>query len=258
MINYTDIKKVIPRLPKYIRDNYNQTEILSHALQAYRELEFIQDTQDKVLVIQLDNHKLTLPDEIKTINLITIHEVSESITEDTEDLDVEECVTNTNSIYYTLSTDYLNTEYYKNNNIPLKYMTFNYPICHECQEYMNCDTCNNYFTVNSDRILESNLKDDYLCIWYSTESNKIIDNPAIFTYLNYAIQHKINMERVYMSEENAGSMLDYTGRLAQTWYNKARGSVNLRNIDFNVLAEIMNNDSKWLYFREYLNRYNLI
>ncbi len=265
MINYTDIKSVIPRLPKYIRNNYNQQELLSHALQAYRTLNLRQDVQEGVCLLEVENNKAQLPDFIKSIEMVTYSNTNVSIcdglvNEDEttcEDYSFSECVTNYNRIAYTLNPLFINTKYFTNNFIPLKYLqTDHNKLCNNCVK-TNCTDCNNTFSIDDTKTLYTNIQECVLCIYYTTESDKIIDNNEVLEFLSYAVQHQIAIERAYIGEQNNNNMLAYLAQQYNLWYNKARGSVTLASINPTLISGLLFNDSKWLYFREFRKKYEL-
>lgn len=263
MINYTTINKVIPRLPKYVRDNYSSVELKSNILHAYRELGLRQQTESKVTLIELTDHKVQLPDEIKYINMATYancHNICETMEAEPDEicgcpeLEINECVTNYNSIRYELNTLFLNTKTHSNHFIPLKYEQSDYNICPNCP-HTNCNTCNDTFSVNSNRELTSSIKEGTLCIFYETEMDKIVDDPNVITYLTYAVQKLVAIDRSYMNESN--NMLAFFTQQSNIWYNKARGSVNLSTINLPLINDILFSDSNFLNFKAFRNKHNL-
>src|SRR6056297_280459 len=126
MINYTTIDKVLPQIKKAVRDNDSKAQLKTYMVEAYRELELPQTTEDKVMLLELKDHKVQLPQEIHKINFITFAcNMPENCVNEIDLCKEDDIVYNDTSdynIYIKLNQAFLKTKAYNNHFVPLKYL----------------------------------------------------------------------------------------------------------------------------------------
>lgn len=259
MVRYIKLSSIIPQIPKTLRKETNTADILFYALQGYRILSFPVQTENKITLLEVKDHKILLPKEIKTINFVTwmCSEPTEScisslynecvdgdvITSTTvTDPDGKVTVTSTAKQYLiahklSISSDFYNTQYFNRNFIPLKYIQggLKNNVCDKCLNKFTM-YCNETFSVDAYGTLWTSFKDGFLCMDYDTEIKTeddylIVDDPDVVQYLKHYVIQSLLEERAFAHEQNMyGMSRDYKYDV-DIWFKRARGSIMLKNIN---------------------------
>ncbi len=245
MTNYIPLKNVLRLIPKPLLTQSNEADFLSWMLDAYRDLPSSPRTQSHVEIFEVVDGKVTLPKKIKEINLVTWMKQEpceadiNSLQSCVENPEAEESwYNNTESICrYTLNYKmFLDSIYYHNNFIPLKYYgTSDSILCKSCPNKNS--TCAYGFSVTPENILYTDIADGFICIDYEAEildaagNYLIVDYPKVQEYLAKYAMYKHWQERAMVKEEGAGQI--YTSMLQQAEVAKkaARGQMLARNLD---------------------------
>ncbi len=241
-MNYVSIKSALRFIPRPLFNQSSEHDFLSWMLDGYRQLDLPVTVENHVKIFEIVDGKLELPQELKEINSIKyldkeptqddIYSLQACICEPESNANTED--TN-NPCQYTLAyRQFLNSPYYKNNYLPLLYKGNGDLLCTDCVN--KTVRCNNYFTINKDRILHTNIQKGYLCIDYSREmkSDKgdflIVDLTEIKQFLAYYAIAKHWEERAMIKEQSAMNMYQDALTKAEIYLKKCRGILIMRGI----------------------------
>lgn len=265
MINYTSLESALRLVPKPLFEQSNRFDFMSWMLDGYRELKLRQEYERKVQIFEVVDNKVEIPSDIKEINLISFLFRSPT----TEDLySLESCICNqtetttttedTNNVcQYSLAyKTFLNSRYYNKNYIPMQYKgNSSTLLCKNCPN--RTSQCQYTFTIDSNKILYTNVTSGYICIDYDTE---IVDDNGIplipdvqdlKQYLSYYAQYRHWDERASGKEESAFQLAERALQKANLYYNKVKGSMVLRSLDANTIASVRSdNYNKWIKIPE--------
>lgn len=236
MISYEPISNILRKIPKAVREQDSESQLISYALDAYRNLSIPVTTTEKIEIFQAVDHKIFLPQKIKTINFVS-YLCNTPTQEECEE--VEACTYDT--VYYTI--DLYGTKYYKNNYCPIKYIGNQSGICSKCiNRFMN--DCIDTFSVDSNKTLWTSFKDGYLCIHYETElvnSNDeflIVEDEDVRNYLSFYSQYMHWLNRTSMHEDGAFRILQMLESKSNIYFLRAKGSLLQKNINKQLLQEL--------------------
>lgn len=246
MIEFINLEKVLPSIPKRVRDEESIPQLLSFALEGYRNLDLPFNKQQKVLLCEVNNHQIQLPDEVKSITLVT-HQYCDPTNEETEELTkcFEESIYSSGDYLMShklyLHENFIGTDYHKNNFQPLKYIQGDINMCDRCIN-LNCH-CNDTFSVNHTKVLTTSIKEGWLCILYETDINSngeyfIINTADVKRYLSLYVQQQHLENRMYGAEAGILQIKDRIDPQVNIYYNKARGGVLLRGVNRRLISEI--------------------
>lgn len=286
MTKYIPLSSILNFIPKGIRQEDTPDNLLSYALEYYRELKFPMQEESAIVVKPIDNHKVQLDDCIKNINVVNYLKSEPTCEEeygvcDDNNLDCEPCEresagyeTRTNNICnYSLNYKlFLDSPYYNNNFFPLKYVgntSYNL-VCKDCpNRFFNYE--NNTFSVDKNRILWTSLQSGYLCIDYNTEIKNedgeylIVDEPEIKRYLAYASEYEHWRDRISYEVDNKNINREAVVlQRANLYYLKARGVLAKKGFDANMNRAITFTETTnqkliripALYYNQYAEHYN--
>lgn len=249
MTNYISIRSALRFIPKALFDYSSDLDFLSWMLDGFRYIDLPITFESKIKFLEIQNNKVTLPSDIREINAIT-YLYKDPSASDTDNLS-SCCVPESNSTEsdtnnicrYTIAyKQFLDSKYYKNNFMPLQYKG-NYSdsiLCDKCPNRFS--PCQNYFTIDKNKILHTNLDCGFLCIDYSTEMKDengeflIPDYTEIKQYLAYYAMAKHWEERAAIKEQSAAQMSQDFLVKAETYLKKARGMFIMRGLDANSIS----------------------
>lgn len=265
MTNYTSLESALRLIPRPLFEQANRLDFLSWMLDGYRELKLREENERKVKIFEVEDGKVELPQEIKEINLVSflyrkptnedIYSLQSCVCDQDETTTTTE---DTNSVLqYSLAYRmFLNSRYYNNNYIPMQYKgNSSSLLCRNCPN--RTSECQYVFTIDKDKMLYTNVTEGYICIDYDTEvvdENSIPmipDSQDMKQYLAYYAQYRHWEERAAGKEESAPQMAERNLQKANIYFNKVKGSRNLRALDANTIASVRNdNYDKWVKIPE--------
>lgn len=253
MTRYTSIRSALRFIPRNLYDRSTDLDFLTWMLDGFRQLDLPVTYDSKIKFIEIINNRAELPKDIKEIKLLTYMFKNP----DQNDVDsLTGCITNpvettttesdTNNIcQYTLAyKQFLDSKYYNNNFMPLQYKG-NYAdsiLCTKCPNRFS--PCQNYFTVDKNNILHTNIKDGFLCIDYFTEMKDeagdflIPDLTELKQYLAYYAMAKHWEERAMVKEQSADRIAQDLYIKAEIFFKKIRGILIMRGINPNDITNM--------------------
>lgn len=269
MVNYCKLEKVLPLIPKSLRRESDEAEMLRLALDGYRHLSVPMQLQNQLQVFEIVDHKVQLPSEIKVINFVTWMKSNPSL----EDLDTladsycNDCdtvqtttttitdpdgtitttTTSTANEYLlahkiVLNASFYNTNYFNNNFIPLKYIQGSVKNNNLCDNCINRFThgCNETFSVDHNKIMWTSFKDGFVCVDYDSEiledgSYLIIEDNDVLNYLKHYIMQGLLEDRAFSHEQGTYQMAKNLQTEVDIWFRKASGALILKGIDRNLI-----------------------
>lgn len=275
MIEYVDINAALPLVSKAVRSEDTVPNLISYMLDGWRLIYSPAHTEEGIIILEVKDHKVALPKDIKKINLATYMESnpdtgeteeltgieSRTITIDVSTTDEEEntCVGN-----YILSHRlFLLSDYFNNNYQPMKYIGTSPFVCTNCNNRF-CHSCNETYSVDHNKILHTSFKDGYICLIYETEIKKdgvyqVINNREVLYYLARYAEQEHFRDRAYSQETNAINIKDRIDREVNVWYNKARSAIKKLLINRPLLTELTTARFNARFLRDggqvYRNRY---
>ena len=251
MIKYTPLNSALRFIPKPLYDQSSDLDFLSWMLDGFRYLDLPVTLESKIKFFELDHGKIKLPEDIKEIKLITY--LYQDPTKE-ECSSFNSCISNpesnattedtNNPCQYTIAyKQFLDSPYYNNNFTPLHYKgNYSSLLCSNCPNKFS--VCQNYFTIDKNNILYTNITDGYLCIDYLSEMKDcnddflIPDVTELKQYLAYYAIVKHWEERAAGKEQSAFQMAQDSLVKAETYLKKNRGIFIMRSIDANAIVEV--------------------
>lgn len=252
MIKYVSIKSALRFVPKPLFNHSDELDFLSWMLDAYRMLDLPVTMENKIQIFEIENGKVSLPDDLKEINSITYMDTNPSQSDTDSFVD---CICNAesnantedtnNPCQYTLAyKQFLDSPYYQNNYKPLKFIG-NYGtslLCSDCPNRF-CSECNNVFSIDKNRNIRTNIDSGFLCIDYATEMTNdsgeylIQDLTELKQYLAYYAVAKHWEERASIRETGADkSAQEYLSK-AEIFFKKCRSILIMRGINPTAVSE---------------------
>ena len=266
MINYVNINKALTFIPVQVRNEENKTQLLSFILDGYRQLLHPLQSKNKIELLEIKDHKVQLPNEMKYLNMVFYTAGKSNVnidlaTTDT-DPDVETTTTTTNAdgSVTTVTTKEFNDRYLLSHRLMLHenyyetdYFNNFYPLAYRQGGFSYSDCCLNKhiecvdtFTVDENKVLWSSLQEGFICIDYESDiinddgDYMIIEHPVIMRYLSYYAQQKHLENRLYGKEQGIGNILGRIDNNVNIWYRKANGIVNKLGINRALQGQITN------------------
>lgn len=267
MTNYIKIDSVLTRVPKYIRDNYDDLSILSEALVAYRTLEITQSYEHDVRQYTIQNHQVQLDNDIKLINNVyfmngkcTKEDMESlcSITTTSEDVcnDASDCfcckqaegydTRSTNICRHTINYQlFLDSAFMKNNYTPLKYIGNSVGITKDCAwKYVNepYDT----YSVDKNKLMRvACQKEGTICIDFDREvlsddgDFMIPDNEKLKRALAMYATAMLSFNDMLMHKQGSSTLYSKLLQQAETLLKSAKGDLIQRNLNPNTVRNII-------------------
>jgi len=278
MVDYIKLEAVLNRIPIAIREQESEGNLLSYALDIYKEINVAHKYETNIVLLQLKDHKVKLPDDVKHINILTYQsnlptpgeccellrcadEVTCNLCQTTcPDINFSgdngyccscgECLTEPENYInrsnlicrHTLSYQlFLSSQYYANNFEPLKYVGTGSNICTKCTNRFQ--VYENWFKVSPTRVLWSNLKDVILCMDYDAEvtidGNIMIPNHSKLIRAMAAYAEAIHWKnKISMHEENAINIYQQRLAEAEVLLKSARGDLLLQSVDVDKAEDL--------------------
>jgi len=251
MTNYIPFRSILGRIPKPLFKESTESDFLSWALDALRRLPPIARTESKVQIFEIKNNKVSLPKEIKSINLVTYmvtepdEECCNSLACCVENPEPEETWYNTDSICrYTINYKlFLDSLYYNTCYSPLKFVGNSAYVVSNSPN-RNCN-CQETYTVDKNKCLHTSYCDGFICVDYNVElkdddGNFLIpDYQNVISFLTKYATMKHWEERASGKEEGAFTLYQKYQQEAESQYKAARGEILLKNADVDALSEVV-------------------
>lgn len=265
-MRYTYLKTILTYIPISIREEENNdSQLLSWALQALRMISPSGMYQYNIALLEVKNHQVSLPDDLKSINLVTfacdglddsaLKELcSISIPSTSNSSDCTPCdrtpedfISRDNNICkYSLAYGmWLDSEVFNQNFEPITY------IGNVSSQYLlNSNspnrfiTCNHTFSLDVNLRLTASFKEGVIAVDYKrqimsdSEEFMIPDNPKLMKALAAYAEAQHWSNRANMHEEGAVRLLDLKLRQADSAMAAARGSTIMRNLNPEAIAYV--------------------
>lgn len=282
MNKYIKLEAVYNYLVPAIKEDYSKTQILSHALQALRELHIKQRFTDSVVILPIVNQNIDLPLGTREINkMYWLHSLNKTDAASVCESDCDTTVTyrNDGTVCGCSGCDPILEETYSCDTIydrtvcsyrPCINCTLNYTLFYE-SAYANCITPMKYvgnsssllckkcntgvnsstpytFTVDTDLVCTTNIKEGYVCLDYKCEpkdeegSFLAPDSPELFRHLANFIMMKYYENNVVLGKENAVRMFMKYQSDLDISYRKVKGKYIQRGTSASSLFKTMQND----------------
>lgn len=239
MKNYVPIDTILNYVPKQLRRQVNEGDLLEHAIQAYNLLDIKDRYEQKGKLLEIVKGKAKLPADAKEINLVT-YLYKEPTSEEEDSMTV--CASSSELSILDPSC-FCNTAYYNNCFEPLKYNGNSNPLCESCGD-ARLKRCRGTYQVDSNRNIIPSVFDGYLCVFYSRPIKDdngnylVIELEEVLKYLAYYASFMEVMNRMLLHEEATVSWYDKFMDLSDTYYLKAIGALRLRGLDVNAINAI--------------------
>jgi hypothetical protein len=256
MTNYIPLQHALRQIPKSLFKEAEEVDFLSDMLNALKELPSISRTESKISIFEIIDGKVSLPKELKYINLVSYLSSNpdqnslNSLLSCIENPEAEETwYNNTESIcrYAINYKMFLDSAYYNNNFAPLKYVGNSTDIVKKDSPNRFLHSGINTYTVDKSKCLHSSITDGFLAIDYDIDLRNengdflIPDYPEVVQYLaKYAIM-KHWEDRQNSKEEQANALYQKYQQETEIYFRKAKGEILLRNADLNTIANVVNN-----------------
>lgn len=261
MTDYIKLEAVLNRIPRFIRDQESTGNLLSYALDIFKELNIPQKYQSNICFLEVKNHNVKIPDDVKIINMVTY---SCDYEYDCEDLlrcvDEPKCQTCESPIsdscectkcgeaYDFISRSncickplinyslFLESDFYHNKFTPLKYVGTGSTIC---SKYPKFGYCQYTFQISPTRVLWTDLREGIICIDYDAEvtvdGNIMIPNhPKLIRAMAAYAEAMYWKNKVPVHEENSENI--YQSRLSEA-------EILLKSAKGNLLLQAANADN---------------
>jgi hypothetical protein len=241
MKNYVPIDRILLDLPKSIRENNEDSDLLMWALDAYNQLDIWDRYEESVAFLEIDNHKTKIPVDAKEVHFVsylTSKRPSKGFREASCDPKDPR-----NVIPLSKMQSYVRSSYYRQNFFPLKFKGNSSTICCTCPTQI--PNCPQYFNIDKNRNIVTSFRQGIICLFYSrpmkddSGNYMIIDLPEVIKYLSYSVQFQAIQERLWRHEEGSISIYDRIIDLVDTYYMKAKGTLRLRNINASLIRSIV-------------------
>lgn len=219
------LNDILYQIPQPLLNEWGVDNFLLKFQEALYQVPSILTYIDKIELFEITDGKLKLPSYMKKINQVLF------LCKEPSNIDLAslECENLTYNIF-------LNSIYYQNNFIHLKYNGKDKSMLSESCLNQGL-SCSEGYVITPEKMLYTTFNQGYLCIHYSTllcdeEGNIIIPhNQNLIEYLtSYAIA-KHWEERMFTKEEQAANFYQMYWQKAELWLRKLRGEVFLSNIN---------------------------
>lgn len=237
MKNYIPIDRVLLNIPKPIRENAEDIDLLGYALDAYNLLDIVDRHEEVLKIIRVENFKAKIPADAKDIHLVTYFASS-------DDLLTPECNTEEIEEISDVASmqDFVTSDLYQKRFYPLKFKGNSSRVCCTCPTLMG--NCPQYFSIDINKNIVTSFREGYICLFYSrpikdSDDNYLIyDYPEVINYLAYSAAFQHAQDRIWRHEEGAVGLYERYMDLTDTWWKKATGVIRLRNLDATFIRSI--------------------
>lgn len=244
MKSYVPIETILNFVPREIRKQAEEGDLLESALQAYNLLDIKDRYEQKGQILEIVNYRAKLPSDLQEINLVTF--LSKEPTEAETD-SLTQCIESKETSILDPSC-FCNTPYYNNCYSPMKYIGNSDTICSSCGD-PRLKRCRETYQVDWNRNIIASFKEGYICVFYSRPiKNKegkylIADIEEVLLYLAYYASFIEAMNRMLLHEDNSVAWYERLMDLSDTYYMKAKGVLRLRGLDAKLISAIKYTDT---------------
>lgn len=243
MKNYTPIDRILLNIPKPVRENAEDIDLLGYALDAYNLLDITDRNEEVLKILPISNFKAKIPNDAREIYLVTYFASEEDLFAPDCDLD-EEAPTHSaeESLSLAEMQSFVNSSLYQERFYPLKFKGNSSRVCCSCPTLQG--SCPQYFSIDVNKNIVTSFREGYICLFYSRpikdENNNylIYDYPEVIQYLAYYASFIHTQDRLWRHEEGAVGLCELMMDLTDTWWKKAIGVIRLRNLDANLIRSI--------------------
>lgn len=209
-MKHTSIKSVLAQIALVLDDRYwNETAVLEHATRAYRQMNLEAKFEEKVVELEVSEHKTTLPTELKYVVQIAYK---------LEDTDI---------------------------SVPMKASTnvFHNSICLDTCLTV-CPTCKYEYSISPSGVLTTNLKEGTILLGYLGYPQDedglplIIDDENVKEALMHYVFYRYWMQKDLMKEDGAGQRMAFH---LSMWNTLSKKALNANLPDIATLENIKNN-----------------
>jgi hypothetical protein len=240
MKNYTPIDRILLNVPKPIRENAEDIDLLGYALDAYNLLDITDRNEEVLKIIKVDNYKAKIPSDANEIHLVTYFASSDDLLEpDCSPSSIDELTKMSSQVSMEI---FVESTLYQSKFFPLKFKGNSSRICCTCPSLQG--SCPQYFSIDINKNIVTSFKEGYICLFYSRpikdhEGNYLVyDYPEVISYLAYSAAFQHAQDRMWRHEEGAVGLYERYMDLVDTWWKKAKGVIRLRNLDSNFIRSI--------------------
>lgn len=256
MIKFTKIDSILNFVSSAIKEQEDVPQLLQWANQAYRKLHLPNIQYDlKTVVVEVANHKATLPTDVKKI--VGVWYTTAPLPETSYDIVVE--VDNVDRSVI-LQQQLLLSSPWKNTFVPLRYIGQNRSSL--IDENLYCNRCGNGFSIDSSlKCITVDVDDTSLILEYyatmkDTDCSILVpDDVDLLTGLAYHASSKLFMDRADRNMEGAANRSREYLMLSQNHLNRFRGKMHLMNLQPSLHEQFrksrFDSDNYWKYQRNY-------
>ena len=267
-MNYINLKSILLLIPKTIKDQTDEDTILEYALNAYKSMSINKRFEYKLEVLEVVNHRVTLPTGLVKINQVSYFE-EQPCSEDVNEI-LSLCEEDTTTTTTTTPTEshtssdlckiinyriWFENTFYRKYLSPLKFIgNASNLFCRDCPN-LACSQCTETFSLDvySKSLLFQNIESGYICLDYVSE---LIDENGDYLIPDdedlkmglalYAIAHCWR-DRAYTKEEQAFKFYDAELSKAEVRLKKARSKFLLNALDIKLIHSINYQQTRHLY-----------
>lgn len=279
MTEYVRLESILTRIPKNIREQESEGNLLSYALDIYKELNIPQKYETKFCLLTIVDHHVKIPDDVKIFNMVTYQNECPTQQEACELLrcadevkcsdcgntcpdliftgnhaycsscnscltEPENFMSRTNNICrHTLNYQlFLVSQYYANNFEPLKYIGTGSGICKRCEGRNSY--CQHTFKVSPSRVLWTDIQEGLLCIDYDAEVTEnghllIPNHPKLIRAMATYAEALVWKNKRGMHEDNAHNFYKDMLIEAEILLKSAKGDFILKAADANAISRVI-------------------
>lgn len=239
MKSYVPINTILNYIPKQLRRQAEESDLLEYALQAYNLLDIKDRYEQKAKIIEIVKNKAKLPSDLQEINLVT-YLYRTPATSETDSL--TNCISSEDTSILDPSC-FCNTAYYNKCFTPMKYVGNSNTLCSKCGD-ARLKKCTETYQVDWNRNIITSIDNGFICVFYSrpikdnSGNYLVLDIEEVLMYLAYYTSFMEVMNRMLVHEENSTSWYDKFMDLSDAYYLKAKGAIRLRGIDPELINAI--------------------
>jgi len=220
MIKYTNLRAVLNMVPAYIKEQEDETQMLSWAFQAYRETvkqSLITDNY-KVAIIQAVDHKCTLPQGMKKIIEVGWADTN-PVLDDSSNVFFPTVVNNV----HILLAEAIYYQQIKHRTNNMRYVGQNPELLDNSCINIFCPTCSIEFSVNKSMTqLTTSERSGYIALVYSCVAKEgddfiVPDNVELLQGMAKFISSKHWEDRMGRKEEGAYNMYVQETQMASNY-----------------------------------------
>jgi hypothetical protein len=280
MTNYIPLRAVLNRVPKGVREEQSDAQLLMYALDAVRDLELEAFFSNDVQLVPINNHKVDVPEGTRKINMVTYmctkptdDETTDLLCTDdttcacgtkiscgkpgiyyTNDLtaycgDCDNCITEsedfetrTNNICrHTINYQlFLHSQYYDNNFMPLKYVGNANGLLHKCCPNKQCDVVETFSVNPMTNQLTTSLESGWVCLNREIQAQDTEGNILIPDESKLKLGLSFYIQAMHWNERDSWKE-EGAMRRFESFLQKAE--ITLRSAKANLLAAKLDDNS---------------